>query len=1062
MVLPATDTRPAGERVWAADAAALLDPGLRGPVRVFGGPGTGKTSLLVDIATERIGAGADPESVLLLTGSGRLGGRVRGALTTALLSAHAGTACRGVIREPLVRSVHAYAFAVLRLAAQRAGDPPPRLVTGSEQGAIIRELLEGDFADDAEDGAGRWPAALRPALTTEGFATELRDLMSRCAERGVDPVRLQRIGRLHRRPEWVAAGRFAQQYEEVMSLRSAVGMAAPQATVPALGAAELVGAALEAFAVDPELLAGERARIGTLLVDDAQHLDPQAALLVGALAGGVGTAVLAGDPNQAVFGFRGADAAALLDTDAPAVELTASYRCRPAVAAAVTGVGRLLPGRPPARTITGDPEGPAGSVSAVLAASEHAEAAVVADVLRRAHLLDDVPWSQMAVIVRSVPRAGTGLTRALTMAGVPVAPPAVQAPLPDDAVVRALLTVLAATASGLTAERAGELLTGPIGRVDPVTLRQVRRALRRLDPAVPPRDFGDLLVSALRDGVPDGLASAHERALRRVRAVLQAARRAGGGDGDVRSVLWAAWQRSGLQRRLLGAADRGGQAGLRANQSLDAVTALFEVADQFVAHTPGASLPGLLDHVDGLRLPLRAAESVTEAEAVAIVSPHQALGREWDVVVIAGLQEGLWPNTLPRGGVLGTQRLLDVLDDVPDDASARAPVLADERRLLITALGRARNRLVVTAVDSDTGTDSGDPALPSPFFYDIARYATGETTAAGPPVPVRDPRVLSAPAVVGRLRAVVCAPVGSVGDADRAAAAAQLARLADAGVPGADPVDWHAMTTVSTVEPLWVGAGHTVPMSPSTLQTLQDCPLRWLLEGHGGRNTGELRSVAGSLVHALIAQQGRSLAQLNAELEAVWPGLPFESDWFSRNELDRHRTMLATFMTWREDTRHALTEVGTEVAVDGVLPAGAFDGPAVRVRGRVDRLERDAQGRLVVVDVKTGKSPVSKDDAQRHAQLALYQLAVANGLAAEHGEPGGGRLVYVGKVCAGGAGEREQDPQTPQAAEQWRQQVHQAAALTAGPQFIARVNDGCAHCPVRPSCPAQRDSQEMP
>ena len=47
--------------------------------------------------------------------------------------------------------------------------------------------------------------------------------------------------------------------------------------------------------------------------------------------------------------------------------------------------------------------------------------------------------------------------------------------------------------------------------------------------------------------------------------------------------------------------------------------------------------------------------------------------------------------------------------------------------------------------------------------------------------------------------------------------------------------------------------------------------------------------------------------------------------------------------------------------------------------GRIDRLERDAQGRLVVVDVKTGKTPVSKDDAQRHAQLALYQLAVAQG-----------------------------------------------------------------------------------
>ncbi len=411
---------------------------MRGVVRVLGGPGTGKTSLLVDTAAARIGAGADPESVLLLTGSGRLGARTRGVLTAALLSSRTDAPCRAAVREPLVRSVHAYAFAVLRLAAQRQGDPPPRLIAGAEQDGIIRELLAGDV----EDGAHAWPDTLRAALTTDGFATELRDLLSRCAERGVDPLDLQRIGRLNGRPEWVAAGRFARQYEQVMLLRSAAGMAAPQATVPALGAAELVGAALEAFAVDPGLLAAEHARIGILLVDDAQNLDPQAARLVRVLADGVDAAVLAGDPNQAVFGFRGADAAALLDIGGPAVELATSHRCAAAIARAVSGVARLLPGHSPARDITG-PDGPDGSVAAVLAASEHAEAAVVADTLRRAHLVDDVPWSQMAVIVRSVPRAGAGLPRALTAAGVPVAPPAMDAPLPDNAVVRALLTALA-------------------------------------------------------------------------------------------------------------------------------------------------------------------------------------------------------------------------------------------------------------------------------------------------------------------------------------------------------------------------------------------------------------------------------------------------------------------------------------------------------------------------------------------------------------------------------------------------------------------------------------------
>ena len=67
-------------------------------------------------------------------------------------------------------------------------------------------------------------------------------------------------------------------------------------------------------------------------------------------------------------------------------------------------------------------------------------------------------------------------------------------------------------------------------------------------------------------------------------------------------------------------------------------------------------------------------------------------------------------------------------------------------------------------------------------------------------------------------------------------------------------------------------------------------------------------------------------------------------------------SMLSAFAQWRAQTRHQLTEVGTEVDVDGLLES-EDEQPAVRVRGRLDRLERDGAGRLVVVDIKTGKTP---------------------------------------------------------------------------------------------------------
>jgi superfamily I DNA/RNA helicase/RecB family exonuclease len=1030
---------------WGPEAHVVLDPALRGTLRVLGGPGTGKSSLLIDVAATRIGAGTDPESVLLLTGSGRIGAQARSALTARLLGSQDAGPQFAVIREPLVRSVHSYAFAVLRLAAQRAGGPPPRLVTSAEQDAIIAELLDGDITD----GADGWPAELRAALGTEGFAAELRELLTRCAERGVDPAQLERVGRLSGRPEWTAAGRFARNYEQVMLLRAAVGTAAPQATTPAVGAAELVGAALEAFAVDAELLAAERARIGVLLVDDAQQLDPQAALLVRVLAAGADVTLLAGDPDQAVFGFRGAEPAALLGDATPSVTLRTSYRCAPAVAKAVSGVAGRLNGGGEIDGVGNDP----GSVLVKLAASTHAEATMIADYLRRAHLVDGVPWSQMAVVVRSVPRAGAGLPHALARAGVPVAPSALTGSLVAQPAAQALLTVLAATAGRLDGEQALSLLTGPIGRVDPVSLRQLRRTLRRTDIDGPSKEFGDLLVEALNGNSSARLSAAQARSLQRVRAVLDAAAGSHRRGEDPRHTLWAAWQRSGLQRRWLTACERGGAAGVQAGRDLDAVTALFDATDQYLARTAGSSLSGLIDHL--LTEQLRSAGPERAAgEQVAVLSAHAALGREWDLVVIAGLQEGLWPNTVPRGGVLGTQRLLDVLDGVAETASMRAPLLAEERRLLVAALGRARKRLLVTAVDGEAC--GGDEAsMPSPFFVEIAQWSTGAPDAELQPV--AGPRVLSANAVVGRLRGVVCAPQGSVSDVMRDCAATQLARLAEAGVPGADPACWYGMSPVSTTEPMWSREDHPdhiVTLTPSSLQTLTDCPLRWMAERHGGTDLRDLGSTVGSVLHALIAEPAAGEFELLAALERAWQHLPFESRWYADNELARHRTMIETFLAWRAQTRGELTEVGVEVDVDGVIENAVVNGN-VRLRGRVDRIERDAEGRLVIIDVKTGKTPVSKDDAQRHAQLAAYQLAVAEGLVAHGDEPGGGRLVYLGKTGSAGATEREQDPLTPEAREQWRERIREAAGATAGPQFIARVNEGCSHCPLRLSCPAQ-------
>lgn len=1078
---PAREWGPQVQRLLAHDGPGPREHGYGWrPWQVLGGPGTGKTSLLVDLAAARIsGPGGSPESVLVLTHSRKAATAVREAITVGLFGAGPARATR----EPLVRTVHSYAFAVLRLQASAHANPPPRLITGAEQDAVLREMLRGDVTDGAE----YWPERLRPALPMTGFAVELRDLMLRAGERGLGPEDLIELGHAHSRPEWVAAGQFATRYEQVMLLRGAVGVEAPEATAPALDAAELVGAALTAFATDPDLLQRERHRIRHLYVDDAQHLDPQAAELVRLLGTGAESVVVAGDPDQAVFGFRGADSRFLTDLAEKGsdrqVVLDTSYRNAERIGKLVGAVAGLLPGWPPHRgasTVAGaDP----GRVHVEVLATQGKESALIADTLRRAHLHDEVPWSKMAVIVRSVPRALAPLRRALLAAGVPVTTAASELPLArQHAVGGLLLAMRAVSGSEFTGEDALALVSGPVGGADPVTLRRLRRGLRRVELASGgERDSAELLRQLIVDGEDEhgdltaALTDVEFAALRRVLKILGQARAAHRQGRGVETVLWTCWRATGLEKRWAAASARGGPIGAQADRDLDAVVALFDRAANYVDRLPRASLIGFVEYLSEQEIPSdpRSAAAVP-GESVSVLSAHSAVGREWDVVVVAGVQEGLWPGLRSRGTLLGTEALVDLTAGVGDATpgsearlSRTAPLLAEERRLFLLACSRARRSLVVTAVNSATGDTD---LVPSRFVDELlgGGVVDGEradSTLLPAPLPVG--RVLALPALVAELRRVVCDPELAESDPQmQARAARQLARLARAGVRGAHPDHWYGVSGVSTEATLWDVEDGPVPLSPSTIEQLDACPLRWVLERHGGTDGENTTAVAGTLVHTLVQALAGNLPpdQVRRALATAWDAVDLGSQWYSRREMDRTGQMLDSFSEWLRLSRRELTEIGVEVAVDGVLEPRAEGEPSIHLRGRIDRLERDADGRPVIVDVKTARAPVTKEAAQQHAQLATYQLAVLAG--AIDGEPatapGGGRLVFVAAPHQKeGAAQRLQQPLDEESQAQWLDVVHGAAAATQGPHFWARPNDGCRHCPVFSSCPAQETGRQV-
>ncbi|MEE2038628.1 ATP-dependent DNA helicase [Nocardiopsis sp. CT-R113] len=1017
-----------------------------GPLLVLAGPGTGKTTTIVEAVVDRIdNRGVDPSRILVLTFSRKAAQELRERITARL---------RRTTREPLALTFHSYAYALIRREFQRVGDLPPRLLSGPEQLMEVRELLAGEVADGAE----AWPERLRPALETRGYAEELRDFLMRAQERGLGPAELERLGRERGRDDWVAAAGFLDRYTGRFDI----------APVPTLNYAELVRVAANMLS-DPAIQERERAAHEVVFVDEYQDTDPAQEELLRALAGDGRDLVAVGDPDQSIYAFRGAEVHNILDfprrfttarrTEAPVVALRTCRRSGPTLLAASRALTRRLPAVSSARGHVNEhrnllpaPGVPDGEVRVMTADSPTQEAAVIADTLRRAHLVDGVPWSDMAVLVRSSTRQLPVLRRALTAASVPVAVGADDLPVAAEPLVRPLLALIRYGLSPdlLDDDSARELLTGPFGEADTVRLRRLVRALRRLD--LDRAHAGDgsyrpaasLLVDVLRDPADLALVDPDVAApAQRVARALGAVRDLTARGSDAEQVLWELWRDSGLADRLLRASLAGGRRGAAADRDLDAVVALFESAARYCDRLPPGSPAGFLEDLAAQEIPGDSlAERAPEGEAVRILTAHRSKGLEWGLVVVAGVQEGDWPDLRLRGSLLGVEELVDAEVHAADSSGAAmaSKLMDEERRLFYVALTRARRTLVVTAVGGEEADER-----PSRFLNEMG---------VGEPEPVgTGRRWLSLPALVADLRSVVTDP--SAPDPLRSAAADHLARLAEEGVRGADPSEWYALTPFSDDRPL-AGEDDTIRVSPSQVESFTNCQLRWLLERAAGASSGDSASALGTVVHAVavLVAQGSSADEVGGRMDEIWADLDFGGPWQAAQQRERADEMVRKLISWdsANDRELVVTEEGFKVEVGGI-----------EITGRVDRLERDGEGRAVVVDIKTGRAKA--EDLARHPQLGVYQMAVLKGAFAKLGlaEPGGATLVQVGGAAlTNKAREQPQPPLGEDPDPRWAQDlVLDVAGGMGGSRFTAIRNKGCNACAVRACCPVQDEGRHV-
>lgn len=744
-----------------------------------------------------------------------------------------------------------------------------------------------------------------------------------------------------------------------------------------------------------------------VLVDEYQDTTIVQARLLRGLVRRHRNVTVAADPHQSVFGFRGADPGNVerfpeefSDSDgrpARRLLLTASHRVPEVVLAAAR---RLVPD---AHTL---PSGPGGSVEAYRFDRRTEEAEWIAAEVERLHLELGLPYRAVAVFVRSTRRLLPELSRALQRRGIPHDRP--DARLADHPAVRFVLdSVLAATGVAGPAESAAARRRLLLGATVGLPLGAVSE-MERLHRAGTP--WSDLLREAGLETLAELLGNASW------------ARDLPASEG-----LWRLW--SSLPQTEAVATDP------RRAEERAAWASLSQVLARWNERDPDATLLDYLRLVEDEDFEAVPLLTPLDGDRVTLATLHQAKGLEFDVVFVADAVEGILPDLRIRDSLLGTRHLTSGLGDA---AAVLAYRLAEERRLAYTATTRARRRVVWTC-----GGDPGDtgPAAPSRFL-DLVREPDADPL--GPPPPRTRP--LTPAEVESTLRRRLADTAGRP-----SVRLAALATLAEGPRHGLRSVE--AFFGVRRRGPARGVVPPDAGLSPSQAEAYAECPRRYVLERRLGVGAAPgLHAALGTLLHAVVelvertaiargdphGTEGEALADLEHRFDPPrFGGEPYATAWRRRAE----RFLTNLYSRWPSTGRGVEVERHVDVELAGR-----------RWRGVVDRLElRD--GAHVVVDLKSAKQAMRREDAAGSLQLAFYVWALRE----EGIEVAAAELWYPLHETSRGFAVRRFDPaRLDEAVDRLRAAgegiTTEAWDPTPGPR--------CDRCPVRRLCPAWPEGRE--
>lgn len=961
--------------------AAKVAPGLNarqreavehtdGPLQVIAGPGTGKTRVITEKVLHLVRGGTPPDRILALTFTEKAAGEMSGRIRASL-------AKEGIRGQPKVSTFHGFCLEVVKEHADLLGyDAEPRLLVGPLYVQFVVDHVD-ELATDNTDLVGKVTA----------FASTLAEFASLTHDESLSTRDLVAEAKT-----WLAGldAKERASAEKVLDLCASLPkllLIQRRANVVTYG--DLLTDANRLLRDFPEARARLAARWTHLLVDELQDNNRAQADLVDLLTDEHGQVTVVGDEDQSIYRFRGAR-----------MELLGEFRSR-------------WEGRPAGKLAVVPLEENYRSTDAIIAAGQalirHNRQRFSEKVLRRANTSDaagadrvrlgvaetddgERRWLAHEVLDRIARGRAPGeiaiLCRSLGHVDR----------LVDD-LRRAGVAVEVVGGGGLFANPVVRELTAWLKALDDPTadepaLHRVlsfsgfgldhadRRVLARAA-AAERLPLVTILERAASD--PEAVTGLSRHACERVRGFLEILARFREDAqpqtrADVAGILEDILRLTGLQRRLRPDTTRG-------RQNLAAYGGLLTVVHNYVENYPHPSLHGFVRHLDLLEElghDDTLGEPSDDATTVKVMTVHQSKGREFPVVLVVGVN---YRFPMKEQGKVH-RKFLDSLTVTGDLEALR---IEEERRVLYVAMTRAKEDLLLSACN----VRNGKPVASSEYVDEIAacdKVTRIEVADAdipelpASPVPLRTRAVAEA-----RLHFLVSRLGTHVDGADAKESIAEVLRLVaglvadgNAGGIGAAQSALAALGLPADVETTWLAreppGGFVGPLrlSASSLNKYEKCPRLFYYSQISGIPEGRAGDAAdrGTMLHKVLEDFHRrhpaptmdALPDLLALFELATEGIEFAA------AAEKAQWLASKTEILRQYLREEVARGGRAVHMEHKFTLAL--GEDVTVTGKIDRVDELADGRLRVVDYKTGTVQSAPKFRDEDFQMPIYAWAV--------------------------------------------------------------------------------------